>query len=258
LENPLTNLDIDEVREAFFDTGFLTFDTGVGEDILDGIVDVLEPHWESKTAPAGVLNHQLQEANLKRGSNRLQDLWEVVPEVKSIALDNYVLYLLEELFGRRPKPFQTLNFPVGTEQAVHSDSVHFNSEPFGFMCGVWVALEDISHDQGPLVYFPQSHKLPEITSEETGFDPTSENYPRLVLYWEEQIKEKSYQRKLGIIKKGQAIIWHANLLHGGSPQTDKAKTRNSQVTHYYFEGAKPWRQLQSSAGKEYFEPNWIS
>jgi hypothetical protein len=79
-----------------------------------------------------------------------------------------------------------------------------------------------------------------------------------VLYWEEQIKEKSYQRKLGIIKKGQAIIWHANLLHGGSPQTDKAKTRNSQVTHYYFEGAKPWRQLQSSAGKEYFEPNWIS
>ena len=182
----------------------------------------------------------------------------MVPEVKSIALDNYVLYLLEELFGRRPKPFQTLNFPVGTEQAVHSDSVHFNSEPFGLMCGVWVALEDISHDQGPLVYFPQSHKLPEITSEATGFDPTSENYQRLVLYWEEQIKEKSYQRKLGIIKKGQAIVWHANLLHGGSPQTDKAKTRNSQVTHYYFEGAKPWRQLQSLAGKEYFEPNWIS
>ena len=254
----MTNLDIDEVRKAFFETGFLTFDTGVGEDILDGIVDVLQPHWESKTAPTGVLNHQLQEANLKRGCNRLQDLWEVVPEVKSIALDNYVLYLLEELFGRRPKPFQTLNFPVGTEQAVHSDSVHFNSEPFGLMCGVWVALEDISHDQGPLVYFPQSHKLPEITSEATGFDPTSENYQRLVLYWEEQIKEKSYQRKLGIIKKGQAIVWHANLLHGGSPQTDKAKTRNSQVTHYYFEGAKPWRQLQSSAYKEYFEPNWIS
>ena len=254
----MTNLDIDEVRKAFFETGFLTFDTGVGEDILDGIVDVLQPHWESKTAPTGVLNHQLQEANLKRGCNRLQDLWEVVPEVKSIALDNYVLYLLEELFGRRPKPFQTLNFPVGTEQAVHSDSVHFNSEPFGLMCGVWVALEDISHDQGPLVYFPQSHKLPEITSEATGFDPTSENYQRLVLYWEEQIKEKSYQRKLGIIKKGQAIVWHANLLHGGSPQTDKSKTRNSQVTHYYFEGAKPWRQLQSSAYKEYFEPNWIS
>jgi ectoine hydroxylase-related dioxygenase (phytanoyl-CoA dioxygenase family) len=212
---------------------------------------------DPKTAPQGALNQELQEKNLKLGKKRLQDLWEVVPEVKSIALHERILSLLEKLFARKPKPFQTLNFPVGTEQAVHSDAVHFNSYPFGLMCGVWVALEDVNHDQGPLVYFPESHKLPEITTGLTGFEPTSENYPRLVSYWEEKIIEKCYQKKLGILEKGQAIVWHANLLHGGSPQTDKAKTRNSQVTHYYFEGAKPWRQLQSSAGKEYFDPNWI-
>ena len=97
-----------------------------------------------------------------------------------------------------------------------------------------------------------------VTEKVIGFEPTSENYPRLVSYWEEKIKEKPYQRELGILNKGQAIIWHANLLHGGAPQTNKAKSRNSQVTHYYFEGAKPWRQLQSSESKEYFEPNWIS
>jgi hypothetical protein len=34
--------------------------------------------------------------------------------------------------------------------------------------------------------------------------------------------------------KGQALIWAANLLHGGSVQHDPARTRWSQVTHYYF------------------------
>jgi ectoine hydroxylase-related dioxygenase (phytanoyl-CoA dioxygenase family) len=254
----LTNLDIDEAKRAFFENGYLKVDTDIGEDTIHRIVNTLKPHWISKTAPVGVLNHHLQEANLKLGSNRLQDLWEVIKEVKLIALNENILCLLEALFDRSPKPFQTLNFPVGTEQGVHSDAVHFNSDPFGLMCGVWVALEDIHQDQGPLVYFPESHNLPMVTEKVIGFEPTSENYPRLVSYWEEKIKEKPYQRELGILNKGQAIIWHANLLHGGAPQTNKAKSRNSQVTHYYFEGAKPWRQLQSSESKEYFEPNWIS
>jgi hypothetical protein len=36
-------------------------------------------------------------------------------------------------------------------------------------------------------------------------------------------------------RKGQALIWCANLLHGGSPQTDPTRTRWSQVTHYFFD-----------------------
>ncbi len=38
--------------------------------------------------------------------------------------------------------------------------VHFNSIPQRFMCGVWVAMEDIAPDNGPLHYYPGSHKLP--------------------------------------------------------------------------------------------------
>ena len=40
---------------------------------------------------------------------------------------------------------------------------------------------------------------------------------------------------LEIARKGQALIWCANLLHGGSTQTNPRLTRWSQVTHYYFE-----------------------
>jgi hypothetical protein len=35
-------------------------------------------------------------------------------------------------------------------------------------------------------------------------------------------------------KKGQALIWDANLLHGGSGHRDPERTRWSQVTQYYF------------------------
>lgn len=38
------------------------------------------------------------------------------------------------------------------------------------------------------------------------------------------------------MKKGQGLICAANLLHGGSKQTNKALTRQSQVTHYYLRG----------------------
>jgi hypothetical protein len=38
-----------------------------------------------------------------------------------------------------------------------------------------------------------------------------------------------------LARKGQVLIWCANLLHGGTPQHDPRLTRWSQVTHYYFD-----------------------
>jgi len=48
------------------------------------------------------------------------------------------------------------------------------------------------------------------------------------------ITKLKLERRLLTIPKGQALIWAANLLHGGSPVVDPARTRHSQVTHYYF------------------------
>jgi ectoine hydroxylase-related dioxygenase (phytanoyl-CoA dioxygenase family) len=36
------------------------------------------------------------------------------------------------------------------------------------MCGVWVALEDIDMGNGPLIYYPGSHRVPEVTMKELG------------------------------------------------------------------------------------------
>jgi hypothetical protein len=53
--------------------------------------------------------------------------------------------------------------------------------------------------------------------------------------WDALIAASDTEQEVFLARKGQALIWAANLLHGGSPQNDARLTRWSQVTHYYFE-----------------------
>ncbi|MEM7701101.1 MAG: phytanoyl-CoA dioxygenase family protein [Pseudomonadota bacterium] len=178
-------------------------------------------------------------ADKTKGERRLQDAWKLDTDVKAIASNPIVLRWLSNLYRREAFPFQTLNFPVGTQQGVHSDAVHFSSLPERFMCGVWVAMEDVSADAGPLFYVPGSHKWPIISNSMIGRrgyggelnsaqDPFEDAWRQLCET--HQVKQEPF-----LAKKGQALIWSANLLHGGSKQLDPTLTRWSQVTHYYFE-----------------------
>ena len=48
------------------------------------------------------------------------------------------------------------------------------------------------------------------------------------------MREKGYRQEHFLARRGDVLIWHANLLHGGAPVKNKALSRWSQVTHYYF------------------------
>ncbi len=108
------------------------------------------------------------------------------------------------------------------------------------MCGVWVALEDISPDAGPLEYYPGSHRWPIIYNEMIGIRASAQARSRLTqdLYhevWAALLERHGVEPHYFSPKKGEAVIWAANLLHGGSRQRDPNVTRWSQVTHYFFE-----------------------
>jgi hypothetical protein len=180
----------------------------------------------------------------------VQDAWQDVPEVQRLAGNPTVLQLLNDLYGRRAFPFQTLNFPVGTQQHFHTDSVHFSSCPERFMAGVWVALEDIDSENGPLVYYPGSHTLPIFTNEHLGVRPNfakdaSGHYDAFGTAWRQIVEALDLKPLEFHAKKGQALIWAANLLHGGAAQIDLKRTRYSQVTHYFFEGCAYYTPLHS-------------
>lgn len=93
-----------------------------------------------------------------------------------MAVNQIILDKPEQLYGRAAIPFQTLNFPVGTQQLTHSDTIHFHSFPQRFMAGVWVALEDITLENGPLHYYPGSHRLPVLDPPDVGVTEPAEGY----------------------------------------------------------------------------------
>jgi ectoine hydroxylase-related dioxygenase (phytanoyl-CoA dioxygenase family) len=41
------------------------------------------------------------------------------------------------------------------------------------------------------------------------------------------------QQEKFMAKKGDVFVWHANLLHGGSPINNPALSRKSMVLHFY-------------------------
>jgi hypothetical protein len=197
---------------------------------IDSVVEDLEPRLEADL--------KLWESG-ESGPPRLQDGWIDHASIKDLALEPIVLNLLRQLYGREPFAFQTLNFAVGSEQHFHSDAVHFHSYPHGFMCGVWIALQDVQPESGPLIYFPGSHRLPYLSARSLGLDRDAvmgEPHPQRFFepYWQKDVNEHAFNKQRFLPKRGELLIWHANLLHGGEPVQDRNSRRWSQVVHYYF------------------------
>jgi hypothetical protein len=183
---------------------------------------------------------------------RLQDAWSTSPEVRQLACLKIVTDTLALLYGRTAFPFQTLNFSHGSQQLAHSDTIHVHSVPDRFMAGVWIALEPADANNGPLAYFPGSQKLPCVTLADAGIrgsDSVPGNYaPYLDRYEpliQEIIKANRLEQREAYLTAGQALIWSANLLHGGSPIREPGRTRHSQVTHYYFEDCLYYTPMHS-------------
>jgi len=135
-------------------------------------------------------------------------------------------------------PFQNINFYKGSEQKAHSDSIHMTTFPSGYLIAAWIALEDIDENNGPLFYLPGSHKLPYLLNDhyEHGGGKLvlgSEAYEKYEVHLAHEIKQTSFESKQFLAKKGDVLIWHANLLHGGTAILDEQRTRKSMVVHYY-------------------------
>lgn len=194
------------------------------------------------------------EHHFEDGAVRVHDAWRRSPSIREAAVHPEILARLALAYGRKPFPFQSLNFLRGSQQDVHADTLHFHAEPARFMAGVWLALEDVRPEAGPLVYYPGSHRLPVLTMEDAGAAPgatTPDNYNALygpaIL---RQLDEAGIAPRQAVLKKGQVAVWAANLAHGGSRMLDPASTRRSLVLHYYFDDCVYYTPMLSKPGRQ--------
>ena len=81
---------------------------------------------------------------------------------------------------------------------------------------------------------------------DVGVPATSRYYPDYERYIAGVVERSNIEPQYATVEKGRAVIWAANLLHGGARQTDSERTRHSQVTHYFFEGCENFAPLLSS------------
>jgi len=173
--------------------------------------------------------------------SRVMNAWRNSSTIDRLIRNQQLAAFLGFALGSPVSPFQTISFLKGSRQKTHSDFIHMTTEPVGYLVATWMALEDITPQSGPLHYYPGSQKLPYILGED--FDHSSNafaigddlygNYEKKIAAL---IEEKKLKKEIFLAKKGDLLVWHANLLHGGEPVTDEHSTRKSLVTHYFCKG----------------------
>ena len=214
---------------------------------------VLENFFPEKDTAA--LNKEVDEllATGKAGFNftgrKIFNLWENSRLADEQFFRNPELNrLLSFLLGKKVIPFQSLNFTLGSEQRAHSDSIHMTTEPPGYLIATWAALEDCTEENGPLFYYPGSHRLPFVMTDDydsgnTALTIGEHNNRHYEDKIEQIIREKALKKQLFVARRGDVLIWHANLLHGGSPITKPGATRRSMVCHYFAEGVICYHEM---------------
>jgi ectoine hydroxylase len=245
----------DKESRAWLDTGdsavlapqkqnFAAFPSPVQEQIKNWSRDgylILEKFFDSTTCDA--VNEEI--AKLQQSGklhftygNKLMFANKKSKLVKGVAENPQLKNILAFILDKDVVAFQTINFIHGSQQRAHSDSIHMTTYPLGYLVAAWIALEDITHENGPLFYYPGSHQLPYLLNNDFNEGSNfltlgKKDYVDYEDVLEDLVAQKGYAQKEFLAKKGDVLIWHANLVHGGAPILNKDLTRKSMVVHYY-------------------------
>mgnify|MGYP003671640410 CR=1 FL=1 len=155
-----------------------------------------------------------------------------------------IVTFLEAIFDQQVVALQSLIFMYGSQQPTHQDFPWVTAKIPSQLAAAWIALEDIKIDSGPLYYYVGSHKIPKFNFG-TGilFKPSSTKSPLdFAAYLDKTCTDRKLCKETLLIKKGDVLIWHAALAHGGSMITNPAQTRKSFVCHYSTVEALPFHR----------------
>lgn len=250
LESPFAERLIDESHLSdkwkkrcrfYVKYGYLILDLDFDPKLIDGIA--------SDMLSMSDVENKNYFYNPKESNKRLFHFWRKSQNAHALAVSRTVTHVLDILYNRPAFPFQTINFIEPSEQPAHSDLIHFNVTPTNWMSACWVALEDVDLSNGPLFVYPKSHKLPVYQLNDIGLrgpkyqgqgvgSNVQEVYQQYEQFMMALMEQEGLECKRVHLKKGEALFWAGNLVHGGSPLLEPGRTRLSQVTHYYFEGCQ--------------------
>lgn len=227
----------------FVERGYCTIPYRVDDALLERLnadLDRMLAQGEIEITAEGA-DHRVEQIHEK--SSAAREIWTLPPVMK----------FLRSIFQDEVLPCQTLVFLRGSGQDMHQDTIHLTAFPAGYMCGVWIALEDVQPDAGPLFVYPGSHRLPRLYCATVGMDKVRDGnwtefaekfLPRL----NSELAHAGLQQHTYLPRRGDILVWHENLTHGGSPRNNPALSRRSIVSHYFSRGAAVWYDSSGRCG----------
>jgi hypothetical protein len=228
----------EDARRHLMRWGFCILKASIPSDLIESFNSEIDGAFET-----GLLKHQPGSSERVQGAHKL-------PSGKKIWLYPAVLKFLRDWFQDDPCACQSLLFINGSEQQPHQDTIHLTPYPFGYMCGVWIPLEDVREGAGELVVYPGSHRSVRLTTERLHLDKVHDDYSSYVAFDNEIAKilaDGGYQRLVYRPRAGQILVWHENLIHGDSKRQKSDLTRRSFVSHYFAKGSVAYYDSRGDA-----------
>lgn len=152
-----------------------------------------------------------------------------------------VLRLADRFFDAETVLYTSLLYEEGSSQAIHRDSPYFATRPDGRYLGVWVALEDADASNGCLEVIRGGHAKPFVDPVDVArrYHPDPSTIPSSSQeLWDDYqgrveaaCLESGLVRERVQVRKGDVIVWHPSLPHGGSTIGSPGRSRYSFVMH---------------------------
>jgi hypothetical protein len=209
-------------------------------DALDHDVDRLwaeQPPWLAYAYRSLLTRFSGRDGDKRLPASRIADLHEFSTPALELYLHPQLFRYVELILGEPALATQSLYFQWGSQQALHRDPIHVRMTPPSHLVASWIALEDIQPGCGELQYVPGSHRLPyyELEPGRYAFDHRKDTEEQILAgqQWDlDRCAERGLEPVPLHCRRGECLLWHHSLLHGGSYPDSQGLTRKSFVVHY--------------------------
>ena len=216
--------------------GYTVVDGAVPEGMCRGIIAAFRRY---EQANSEIFHKHRDEHGHYR---RIVNLHTVVPQLTALFTHNPIwLQVQDVLFGAPTALYTSLFYETGSQQPLHRDTPVFSTRPEYLYFGTTVYLEPTGEENGCLEVLEGGHKLEELDREDMArrrygsLDAVPQLDNDIWNEYQGAVAAQGVVRGLPLkrlhVQAGDALIWHPQLPHGGTPIRDFSRTRFSFVMH---------------------------
>ena len=234
---------------SFIDNGFVVLESAVPDREVERALADLEAAYsgafEALLFECRAVSREntpwQREFNLRPA--KALDLHMFSEAIRDLIFSERVMEFVQLVFDAKAFASQSLGFYRGSAQDAHQDSAYVPYTRQRHFVASWIALEDVQAGAGELFYLKGSHRLAdylfasrfksvaEAARCEVAKEQLDREIPEHVRGLPERSAANGMTEETFLAKRGDVLIWHADLAHGGKP-ISVSRSRRSVVTHY--------------------------